>query len=543
MKQTLNGIREYIFSRRMIYMLCFVGLMFIDWSRGSQVGSTWAWTVNLTGIALAVILFTMVPLQDFKKRVYVIFSLICIVALPLSYLWWWNHQATIYRDKLLTAILNVWILGLLVIRFALAVKSGCEKIRFSLLQVLAILCLLWMILSVNEDVWPIWYLVMFFLFWQSKWDETIKHQLLWGMLDGIIVGFFAIQGLAFVFRPFDYIRYAGMYSNTNMNGLFYTIVLAAFVARLYLLRAENGATWRKVFNWLFAAAMCAFILYTMTRTAMVAAVGILVMYVIVADLYAMRDKAIHVAGRVCLFAVTIIVAMIIEFFPMRYLPPAFHHPVWFEGEWSMEKVQSNDPVDSWKYESLLYVWDELLSKFGITTHFYNHFHGVFPFLTLRVFAEEYPLYEMDGSPMGMTVTDEGILHTGNVSLDSRQLIYKIYLSDANLLGHSLDDSQFRIGDVFYVWHAQNAVIQVIFLYGIPAGILYTLIGWLLGIKSIRRLADSRRNEAIVFLLFMTGRFLYGLTEVTWYPGQMILFLLFFLPKFIQEPSFDDTTAS
>ncbi|MCR4588407.1 MAG: hypothetical protein K5682_08375 [Lachnospiraceae bacterium] len=523
----------------MIYMLCFLGLMFIDWSRGSQVGSTWAWTVNLTGIVMAVILFTLVPLKDFVKPVYLIYSLICLAAMPAAYYWWWDHQALIYRDKLLTAVLNVWVLGLLAIHFLIRVKQGEQKVRLSLLQVLAILCLIWMTISANEDIWPVWYLVMFFLFWQSSWDEKIRDQMLWGMLDGILAGFFAIQGLAFVFRPFDYIRYSGMYNNTNMNGLFYSISMAAFLGRLYLYRSQKGPRWKIVFNWLFAAAMCAFVLYTMCRTAMVAVIGLVVVFVIMADLIHLKDKAIHVAGRLLLFGLTIMLAMVLEYFPMRYLPAYFSHPIWYDGEWDEMRVQPNDSWDSWKYESFLYVLDELFLKFGIDTDLYDRYHELLPLLTLRVYAEEYPLYGMDGTETGITVTDDGILHTGNRSLDGRQLIYKIYLSDANLMGHPLRDSQFRIGSNFYVWHAQNILVQVIFMYGIPAGILFFLIGLCIFRRSLKNLKGDMHGTAMVVLLFMTTRFLYGITEVTWYPGQIVLFLLFFLPKFLQSLDFDE----
>lgn len=52
----------------------------------------------------------------------------------------------------------------------------------------------------------------------------------------------------------------------------------------------------------------------------------------------------------------------------RYLPAVFHHPVWFWGEWSEDKVHSWDPWNSEKYVDI----DELLeTAVGRTTEITN----------------------------------------------------------------------------------------------------------------------------------------------------------------------------
>ena len=86
-------IKKRVINKQTLYMLCFIALMIIDWTRGSQVGSTWAWTVNMTGVVMAVILFSAYSPKEFIKPVYLIYSAICVIALPVSY-YWWSLQAS-----------------------------------------------------------------------------------------------------------------------------------------------------------------------------------------------------------------------------------------------------------------------------------------------------------------------------------------------------------------------------------------------------------------------------------------------------------------
>ena len=55
-------------------------------------------------------------------------------------------------------------------------------------------------------------------------------------LNGIILWFFVQQSIAFGFRPYDTIRYRGLYSGETQNGLFYMIVYCAFLVKWLWLR-------------------------------------------------------------------------------------------------------------------------------------------------------------------------------------------------------------------------------------------------------------------------------------------------------------------
>ncbi len=507
-------------SKRWIYMLCFVALMLIDWTRGSQVGSTWAWTVNMQGIVVGVILLTTYRLQEFRKFGYLIYSIVCAVALPLSYQWWMVHQEAIYRDKLLTAVLNVWVLGIFV--FKLCVEIHAEgirnRIRITGLQVIGGLMLLWMAISVNEDVWPIWYLVMFFLLSQMRMSKAQKQMLADGMIDGILVSFFILQGLAFGFRPFDAptYRYSGMYANCNMNGLFYCIVLCAFLVRLYQLRKKQAHKVWLMLCFVFAGVMYGFIALTISMTAALAAVVIGILFVLVVDrklLQWSRGRALRtVAGLL----VIIVVSVPVDYLAVRYLPTILHHPIWYEGEYSEEKVHSFDPWDSEKYVSFDEYMNAGFGKVLPYTHVISNRLGLSFEVHAIYIGDTYFSYE-----------DETVLKYS--SLLGRLATWYYYVVHANIMGHSnLDGHDIGNGYYMYTWHAQNVFVQFMFYYGIPAAILLVLY-------IIRSLINSIRQtwggaETALIPMFLISIFLIvGLLEAVWYPGQMSLWALFFTP--------------
>ena len=517
----INKIKNVVLSKRTLYAICFFLFMVIDWTRGSQVGSTWAWTVNMTGVIMAVILFSAYDLKTFLKPVYLVYSAVCIIALPLAY-WWWNlHQEVIYRDKLLTAVVNVWLLGILLIRLLFDVfVYKTKKLHFSKLEIIVVILLLWMFFSVNEDVWPIWFLTMFELFYHTDYAEKDKEGMIQGLLDGVIIAFFVLQGSAFVFRPFDDInyRYCGIYGNCNMNALFYCVVWIAFLIKLYYCRRNHEKRWKTVLCFLFSGALLGFMILTISKTAWISAFLVALFYIIFADLVLLKQKAVKVVLSIAALLLIMGISVPVVYCAVRYIPPVFHHPIWYEGEYDEEKVHSFDPWDSEKYVS----FDEFMDA---------SFNRITPYLEL--------ISKKMGLSMSMVyAADEGASIKQNQeetekysSALGRVRIWKYYLQNGNFIGHSSMEGH-NIGfENWYVWHTQNMFVQLWYYYGIPSAILFIIaLGWTI-ICSIRKIAKGN-DAALICLLYLVLFGAYGLFECVWYPGQMILFLAFFTPKFL-----------
>jgi len=516
-------MKKAIFSKKMIYTLCFFALMLIDWTRGSQVGSTWAWTVNMTGVVMAILLATAYEPKSFLKPVYMIYSGICIAALPIAY-WWWNlHQAAIYRDKLLTAVINVWLLGIFVIRlFRDVVVDKVKTLKISKMEWIAAAMLLWMFLSVNEDVWPLWYFVMFGLLYHTDYNRDDVEALKQGMLNGIIAGFFALQGAAFIFRPFDdgHHRYCGIYGNCNINALFYCVVWVALLLKLFCLRKSNEKKWKIGLCFLFIGALIGFMILTISKTAWVSAAFVGLFYIIFADFFMLKQKAKKVTVSMLTLVLVVCISVPVCYSAVRYIPPVFHHPVWYDGEYSEDKVHSFDPWDSEKYVS----YEEMIN--GIYTRVMPFIEVIYDKLGLELsVVHAFHDIEIDKDALNNATFEQKFASTiGRVQM------WKYYLEHGTMLGH-LNTEGHDIGQVYYVWHAQNMFVQLWYYYGIPSAILFVIVGIGVVLCSIRKILSGNQN-AIICLLYLVLFGAYGLFECVWYPGQMILFLAFFTPKFL-----------
>lgn len=520
----MDYIKKNTFSKQFLYTICFIVFMVIDWTRGSQVGSTWAWTVNMTGVAMAGILFSAYPAGDFRKPVYLIYSVICTIAMPASYYWWNYHQEVIYRDKLLTGVLNVWFLGILAIKMFLdVVVYKTKKLHFSKVEILAGIMLLWMLFSVNEDVWPGWYLVMFGLFYHTEFSREDLEGLRKGMLNGIIAAFFLLQGAAFVFRPFDdpQHRYCGIYANCNINAMFYGIVWIALLMKLFYIRKNHDKRWKEICCFILIGILTAFSILTISKTAWISMAATGVFYVIFADFHYLECKAGKVLVKLVLYMAVVLVCIPVTYGAVRYLPSVFHHPVWYEGEYSEARVHSWDSWDSEKYVS----WEEVSA--GITERIKPYIDVVFGkyrggMITVQA-ADTVTI-------VGKSYEKDSEILQEFSSVLGRIGYWEYYLKNGNLSGH-LSSEGHDIGFGFYVWHAQNMFVQFWYYYGIPSAVLFLIVLAGLIFGSIKEVIHKNEN-AMCCLLYLVFFGLFGLFEATWYPGQMILLLAFFVPGFL-----------
>lgn len=86
-----------------------------------------------------------------------------------------------------------------------------------------------MVLSQHEKTETLWYLLIYGGFYIIGIPENKRKDFLTGMLNGILAWFFIQQIIAFGFRPYDFVRYRGLYSGETQSGLFYMLVYCAFL--------------------------------------------------------------------------------------------------------------------------------------------------------------------------------------------------------------------------------------------------------------------------------------------------------------------------
>lgn len=511
----MSEFQQMLFSKKTLYTLCFIAINIIELLRASMTGDIWYVAVNCTGLVMMIVVFSAYPIKDFLDLWNGVYTLLCIFSMILvGVLWVPTGDYVLWQIE--TALMNVWWIGIVarylfqkvIVQKTIAFKPGITGWLWIAMSIL-------MIISVNENWWPLWFLLMFGAFYLTPYKEGDRRILWNAMLDGTLISFFCIQSYAYGFRPYDEVRYKGAFGNCNMAALYYLIVYLMCLLKLHLLEHKKSKKVWKLFYLIGAGGMLSFQLFTMCRTAWITSFIFTVLYGFLVIRKIWKKTWRQVFYRGCALVLALVFTFLPVYYTMRWLPTILHHPVWYEGEYSIKKVHSFDPPDSEKYVEL----DEFLSElFGRIQKSIGKAASIDPFvLHVNASAEEYKRVPLEDIP-GL---DE--------SLKIRMTIFKAYINDLNLFGHRSEDGFYYIGtSEYHSWHAQNLWLQMAFCYGIPTGILSIILTIAILIQQKRKMDHMENVYAVFPFLVCVVVFLFGTMEVVWNSGQLIMFLFFFV---------------
>lgn len=513
-----------IVTKRTLYTLCFIALNALDFVRNTQNGDIWNTAANATGIVMLVIIAGQYPIKELLTPANYLWSGLCMAVIGAAVASGRDSILHMYVWAFVMAVISVWWIG--IYGKYLATKRRKEKslqIKPDLTGWIWIAMTVLMTCSRSGRVWPIWFLAMFGIFYMTSYDLNDREAFMDGMIDGTIISFFLLQTFAYGFRPYDVVRYIGAFNNSNITALHYLVVYVMVLFKLHLLHLREAKKGWKLFYFIGACGLLGFMFLTMGRTAWATAFLLTILYGILVIRQIWRKKWRAVLGRFMALGVTAILLFPVVFGTVRWLPTILHHPIWFLDEYSVDKVHSFDPADSWKYIE----WDEFMET--VLGRIWGTFQvsGIRdPFLLTAQAAEngnEDDAIELVG-PEGM-----------DTSLNIRLSIYRAYLKDLNLLGHNQYEGHYQFEEMDYMaWHAQNVWLQIAYYFGIPTGILFLVLTVLLLRKHYRGMREHPDNGYGIIPFFICVLFFcYGTMEVVWNTGQLVL-ALFFL---VQHPLF------
>lgn len=571
-----KSIRDVILSignRRLLYFLCFLAFELIDFLRNTQNGDIWSAAVGGTGLVMMVLIFSEYPLKEWHygkhTRVYMaIWTVCCLGIAGASALWQQHFILGIYKWTFFLGVWNVWWIFLVGQEIVKRLwKAGSLRAKPDLTGILALVMAFLMTFSRSGRLWPVWFAAMFGMFYVTRFTREKLEQLFEAMVDATIVAFFVIQIYAYGFRPYDVIRYLGAYPNSNVASLHYLVVYTMVLCKLHYLEKKNAKKGWRIFFFLGAAGLLDFMFLTMGRTSWVTAIVITCFYGIFVIWKNWKKKFSGVIARGAALVAAFVVLFPVVFGTVRFLPAVLHHPVWYGGEYSIEKVHSFDPTDSPKYiemdEFLEAVFGRIVGTFykgdeaGEASVAGNSTDNVVTVeagtaggkagagsadntvaentedgekadrenaepdnvnsaVAVDVSQTSYEIIEKIG-PEGM---DE--------ALNIRLSIYAAYLRNLNWFGHPDAEGHYQFADIdYFSWHAQNVWLQMAFSYGIPSGILFLILTVLLFRKNfgILKNAGNVPYKIIPFFICLLF-FVYGLMELDWNVGQYPLILLF-----------------
>lgn len=500
--------------RRVLYTLCFFMFCVIDQRVKTCSGlDGWLETFrDLTGVVMAVVIMSHYKKEDFLrwKLPYLVWTGISVIGAPMAFLWGMDNRP--FLNDWAVVILDVVLFGYILIHtvISVAIEKKFPKLNWKFAAVWAVMMVL-MIVSRSNYIWPFCYLVMFGCFYLTDLTKEEQEDLFQGILNGIILGFFVAQGLCFVFRPYDRVRYQGIYHNTNLNALFYLEVLAAVFAKILYVTRIQANKWIRLYYWLGAGVVLSFVFLTIGRSAWITAflLGLLFLWC----LKKMQAKKSFIKnGMVLILCMSITFPLC--FGAVRYLPPAFHHPIWFWGEWSESRVHSWDKWDSEKYVDL----DEFLdAAVGRITDSVENLLEHSP-LALRAEAAE----GNDDSRKEPVLTYE----QGKDSFFVRSTIYQYYFTHLNLWGYPYEEQGFQLKEDYWIGHAHNILLQ----YGTDFGIIVMImiaVLWIWACKDMRKGFLGDKDEAWAgYAMFLLIPLLFGLFEYSWGTGSLSILMMF-----------------
>lgn len=551
------GEWESMDKKRILYTVCFIAINMLDFVCNTQNGDIQSMAVNAMGIVILVIIATGHSVRDMLTGVNLIWTGLCVAAAVVPTV----RAFASGRDSFMgmfvwafvLAVFNVWwilIYGKYMIGRLWRYRATQGKWAFNpgITGWIWIAMTVLMTLSRSGRVWPVWFFAMFGMFYLTKYSLRDRDDMMDGMIDGTILSFFILQIFAYGFRPYDVVRYIGAFSNCNITALHYLLVYTMVLFKLHLLHRRGARKGWKLFYFAGACGLLGFMFLTMGRTAWVTAFLLTVLYGIFVVRQNWQKKWSAVLGRFMALGLTTILLFPAVFATVRWLPTILHHPVWFLAEYSENKVHSFDPPDSPKYIE----WDEFMETvlgriWGTLPFHVSRMND--PFLLVAQAADSSVL--TDSGNASTTQTDTAATENGDAmeildlkvldkSLNVRLSIYKMYFQELNLLGHSQGEGHYIVEDTEnIVWHAHNLWLQIAYSYGIPTGLLFVVLTVLLLRKHYTSMkAHSENVYAIIPFFLCVMFFCYGIMEMVWNVGQVVL-LLFFV---VQHPQIGGSGA-
>jgi len=213
----------------------------------------------------------------------------------------------------------------------------------------------------------------------------------------------------------------------------------------------------------------------------------------------------------------------------RYLPPVFHHPVWFWGEWAESKVHSWDKWDSEKFVDIDEFMDAALGRIVDSV---TDLLGYSP-TVMRVQAMEVQPAQAEGMETQAEVVQNASTQESALTYEQfedsylvRKTIYQHYISRLNLLGQPYEEQGFRMTPTYWIGHAHNIFLQYGTDFGIPVMIMFAVLIVWAAICFTRRIYKGCNEVWVGSLLFLLVPAVFGMLEYSWGVGSVTILLLF-----------------
>ncbi len=528
-----------ISAERIAQILLFALLPLIDLYRNAGTVEQMMIATQGIGLVMAGVLITHYGFKAFMKLYNLIWILICAGGIYAIFRIYSNlTQAVYYQRECWLMCLNFCLFGMVLTKIIIDLIQCKENV---LIKARKFMCwqnipfFIWLGYIViatctRENIFrPGCDLIYFGLFFLVSYSREELQNLYTDFANGILLGFWLLQGYAFLRRPWvdSMMRYRGMYYNSNIYDIICLLVLLLLLLKMTQVRREKTLKHWQYWFWLLQYGMVfSPVVISVGRVAIVLATAGTIIYgvITIISLEHKKISKIFWLGVICFLSVCIMFP--VTFAGASYLPRIKKSPVSFQAEY-YSWGDLNNPEN---YVSLKEFGEMSLGRLELLFTDYKAPQPVAD--DVNDIANE---KVVDERPMDPNWKDKTyFLDEENYNaVELRIAIGLTYLVELNMWGHTTEEWWLWVAPHKPQIHAHNVLIMEAFIYGIPAGIFFALYMISCIVLGIKKLMKDKENMYALFPFFAVVLSLgLGIFEMTWQPGQISWFVIFFAMRFL-----------
>ncbi len=430
----------------------------------SSLGITYYHEICMARFCLGfgIFLLTFLTREEWMRkinRVYVPIHLCLFIGLaymkPVE-----NRMLTLYLTAVVWSL--CWAIVLIQGIWSLVVRTRRIRISIPYAIVFAVLAVMMIVLRGKSD-WQILFSIEALLLFLMVSNSEYKEDYLRDVANGMILTFLWFLVMTLLHRPFNrgYRRHPGFMVSEAAAGLFLLACFAAILSRTWDEYRKDSHFRHMWFYYLLLALSGAFAVLTLGRTTMVAMIAVLVIVLIVALLHR-KVRKLYVLRFGMIVVCSVLLSLPGLYSLLRMVPALTNKPYYYLTEYWDEPlivhlIQEDAPLDYTEYVTLERELSEVFSRVDQT--FSNQ-------TNTEQSSEE---MQEEQSPS---------FDSSNGRID----IWKAYLASMNWFGH--DTMVLETEDNYY-FHAHNIILQQIYDYGWPVGLLFVVWGIWMFLRSVR----------------------------------------------------------
>ncbi len=461
----INSIKKILSDKqRTIVALCFI--FFIV---NTQIKQTLAWdspvinaSFHTTEFIMSFVILSYYRFSDMlkHKRIYIIYSIVGLIAGIAFICIRFRTEFHFRYPAVIIMVAGLFMMGICAI--STIIYYIVDKNKLSLNRpAFAVWFVLMLLMSVSAGDYALYalrFFICFLMYYLAPRKENGRKSITEGMVTGIVLGYLFEFGFCLLFRPYDYIRYLGNFSNPNHNCLFLDFVLAALLGSLLLAHQNECKKIVRVFLYILLGTDLACIYMTASRSGWLGAFFVVILYLVFYGRITRRNVVKHIS----VFALIFLLGLPITYTAIRYMPLTNPYvKFYYFDNHNFHTVNRDNKFDQSNYvgfaNMLLSPWGRFSAVFNADENM-DDVSEVTDDLNAESSVEALLTYEESKSAVVV-----------------RRTIYKWYFDHLTLRGVPTDEQGFQLTPDHYVQDAHNIFLAYGADYGYPAMIMFIIL--------------------------------------------------------------------